>query len=687
MHSNLILNKTFIIYVFILLTCVAYLQGQSEKNTSAKIKELRSRADFKPQDPAYIDLLLKLAKAKIRTDPDSTSILLKEGYDLSLESNYKEGVSTALSTYGYLYFEKGEVEKAHEYNMKALDIANTYNLGKEKLKALNNMGLDFLLQGKVEQALPQFLEALAVAKEINDIDMMVNINVNIANIYSDNEDYETALTFLEIARKLSKENENEEILAYTLLNMATIYSKTDNFSEAQRMVDKSIVFFEEQNSIDWLSHAYEQRGSILLAQNKYTEALDWFLKAKELCDQIDFKYGYTILYNRLAECYLELDSLEEAKKYALKGLEASTDLNIAGSIMESNSILSKTYHALGQDKVAYRYQSTYQELYEKSSTEKFKKGLGILRSKTEFENQKRQLIEDKNKAISKQKNYVYLSISALIIVSFFSLLIYRTNQIQKKYTKNLQEKQDILIRHKAELSESNKTKDKLFSIIAHDLKGPINSFYELMKMSSNESISKDDYDTLFPQALRDIQGISEMLNNLLVWARTQMKGIVLAKENLDVYDIVDEIVSILTPLAQKKEIRIINNVPKNTISFSDENHLKIIIRNLISNAIKFTNPNGRISLGVKDNAGELQLEVSDTGVGMDPETQAMLFEKKPLKPTFGTNNEKGTGLGLSICKEMIENNGGRLWVSSKKNIGTTVYFTVPAAKQKNIAAA
>ncbi|WP_036154585.1 tetratricopeptide repeat-containing sensor histidine kinase [Maribacter forsetii] len=666
----------FYVSVFLMLFSIVSILAQSEQNTLRKIEELKSSTGFNEQNEEYIDLVLELAKLKIRSNADSASILLKEGYDLSLEMQYKAGESTALSTYGYLYFEEGKIEKAHEYNTKALDLANSYYLNKPKLKALNNMGLDYWLQGEEDKALTKFLEALAVATEINDVDRIIGINVNIANLYSSNGDNETALTFLGKAKNLSTELANEEVLAYTLINMATIYADAGDFEEAERMVNQSLEFFKKQKSIDWMSHAFEQKGSIALEQEKYKEALGYYLESEKLCDEIDFSFGYTLVYNGLAECYLEMNNIEKAEEYGLKGLAISTEQQIAGSIKKSNLILSKVYHLKGEDELAYKYQSTYMDLYEKSSTEKFKKGLGILRSKTKYENEKRQLIANQEKAIAEQKKYVYLAIAALAIVSLFLVLLYRTGKLQKKYNKKLQEKQDALLMHEAQLEESNKTKDKLFSIIAHDLKGPINSFYTLMKMTSNETISKEDYNTFFPQALRDIQGISEMLNNLLIWAKTQMKGIVLDRSNIKVCKIVKNTVSILTPLAEKKEIDILNNIPEKTISYSDANHVIIIVRNLISNAIKYTNKQGKIVISVTEKEDELQIEVADDGVGMDKETQEMLFQKKHIKSTFGTNNEKGTGLGLSICKDMVESNGGRLWVASEPNKGTSIFFTI-----------
>lgn len=671
------LNRRFYFYIIFLLISYSNLLAQSEKSALTKIEELRFKPGFKPQNSEYIDLILELAKAQVRTNSDSTSILLKEGYELSLDSKYRAGESRALAIFGYLYFEKGEIKKAYEYNMKALKVANTYNLNREKIKALNNMGLDFWMQGDDALALTQFLEALNVAKEAEDTQMIITLNINIANLYSDNGDYKTSLTFLELAKQINTGLNSQKSSFIILLNMASDYSELGNITKAERSIDESISLLEKQNSIDWLSHAYEEKGSITLMQNNYKEALKWFLKSEKLCDEINFSLGYTMVYNGLAESYLGLQNINFAEKYALKGLEISTQLNISKSIETSKLLLSKIYHEKGNDKKAYIYQNEYIEMNEKGSVEKFKKGLGILRSKMKFENQKKLLIEENNKAIVKHKNYVLLAITALFVVLLFLVLIYRTNKLQKKYTQNLQEKQEILITREVELCDSNKTKDKLFSIVAHDLKGPINSFHSLMQMYSEDTISKEDYDSLFPKALQSIQGISEMLNNLLIWAKTQMIGIELIQENIDINDLVMSTVLLLKPSAQKKEINILNTIPENTISFSDRNHLDIIIRNLISNAIKFTNIKGEITVNVIEKGNKLQLAVADNGVGMDLETQSMLFEKKHMQSTYGTNNEKGTGLGLSICKDMVESNGGKIWVSSKLNKGTTIYFTIP----------
>ncbi|QWX85188.1 tetratricopeptide repeat protein [Cellulophaga sp. HaHaR_3_176] len=679
--ARFIFSKKYFYFVFLLVfICCPKLQGQVGKSTLTKISELKSHSDFNPQNSNYIDLLLDLAETNMRANPDSTAILLKESYDLSVASEYKKGESIALSTYGYFYAERGDTNKADEYNKKALDIANAYNLDNAKITALNNMGIDFHFQGDHANALTKYLEALTVAEKVNDTRMMSVLSTNIAFLYSYNDDFETALIFHKKSRQINIDAKNEDLLIVSTLSIAHIYRQIGDLEESERLFNDGIPIIKKQNRKDWLSSAYMGKGKIGLERKNYQESLMWFIESEKLCDEIDYSNGYTGTYQGLAESYLGLENLELAETYALKALQISKQISLSKAIKESNLILSNIYHKKGEDKKAFSYMNEYRLLYEKEADEKFKKGLGVALSKMKFENQKKQLIDDQSKVIAKQKSYVYLAIAALLIVSLFLIQIYRTNKLQLKHTEELEEKQNILLQHEAELSEANETKDKLFSIIAHDLKGPINSFYALLELSLTGSMTKEDYNILLPKALKNIQGISVMLNNLLEWAKTQMNGIVVEQRQLEINSVLENTIKVLSPLAEKKLISINNLVP-NTNCFSDKNHLTIILRNLISNAIKFTNTNGIITINASIKNNFLEIAIADNGIGMSPEKLQMLFKSAHMKSSFGTDNEKGTGLGLFLCKEMAEGNGGELWVTSEENVGTTIYFTVPMSNK------
>jgi len=234
----------------------------------------------------------------------------------------------------------------------------------------------------------------------------------------------------------------------------------------------------------------------------------------------------------------------------------------------------------------------------------------------------------------------------------------------------------------ARLKELNATKDKLFSIIGHDLKGPLNNILGFSQLIDQqfENYSSDEirhYNKLIYQLS---QSVSELLENLLTWSRAQRNIISVSPQNVAVYFTVEKCFGLLIQNAIHKEIRLKNNVPPDTVVYADEAMVTTVIRNLISNAIKFTHRGGTISVAVKSTEKTVQLEIKDTGVGIPSDKIPQLFQPNENQSSVGTEGEKGTGLGLIICKDFIEKNRGKIWVESEEYAGTTFFISLPAQK-------
>jgi signal transduction histidine kinase len=229
-----------------------------------------------------------------------------------------------------------------------------------------------------------------------------------------------------------------------------------------------------------------------------------------------------------------------------------------------------------------------------------------------------------------------------------------------------------------QLEELNKTKDKFFSIIAHDLKNPFNTllgFTELIK----ENFDKYDNEQLkyYISILYDTadHGYSLLLN-LLEWSRSQTGSIRMEQEVLEINKIVDDALRLLENSAEKKQIKINTSISNSETVFADFNMLQTVIRNLISNAIKYTNTGGEISIKSVRKNKFLIVSVKDNGIGIKPEIIDKLFRLDQNISTKGTNDETGTGLGLLLCKEFIEKNGGKIWVESIPESGSEFFFSL-----------
>lgn len=239
--------------------------------------------------------------------------------------------------------------------------------------------------------------------------------------------------------------------------------------------------------------------------------------------------------------------------------------------------------------------------------------------------------------------------------------------------------EQIIKENEQHLKELNATKDKLFSIIAHDLRSPFNSilgFSELLIQNTNE------YDAEKSKKYLEIINSSVkntliLLDNLLHWAKTQTGKISYNPKRTNLAPIINEIFGIFNSISKNKNISI-TYIPTGEIEiYSDLNMLKVVLRNLISNAIKFTNINGKIEIIAKQNKDLTEITISDNGIGMDCETISKLFKIDPTVITNGTANEKGSGLGLILCKEFIEKQNGKIWAESEVGKGSDFKFTLP----------
>lgn len=246
----------------------------------------------------------------------------------------------------------------------------------------------------------------------------------------------------------------------------------------------------------------------------------------------------------------------------------------------------------------------------------------------------------------------------------------------------------VLVNSELEKSEQtlkklNADKDRFFSIISHDLKSPFSSLIGLSEIIAD---NYDEFDTIKKKEIssalqRNVNNIYNLLENLLDWSKIQIGRFIFDPEKIVVTEIVDFVIDLLSSNAEKKNIKLINKINPDHIAFADNNMIQTILRNLVSNSIKFTPNQGVITLKCCKKNDKLLIEVSDTGFGMKKKDQDKLFKIDVTHSTLGSEGEKGTGLGLILCKELVEKNNGKIWVVSNFGKGSSFYFTLPILSQ------
>jgi len=229
-----------------------------------------------------------------------------------------------------------------------------------------------------------------------------------------------------------------------------------------------------------------------------------------------------------------------------------------------------------------------------------------------------------------------------------------------------------------ELDRLNKTKDKFFSIIAHDLRNPFNAIMGFSELLCRDFNEMDDKQKLGLLELINLSSESayNLLDNLLQWARTQTDKIKFSPEYFELSGMVKQVIDLHGIIAEKKQITLESAIPDSTRVFADKNMIHTVIRNLISNAIKFSHKGGKVFISSFENGAMTEVVIRDQGIGMSRDNLSMLFRIDTYYSTAGTSGESGTGLGLIICKEFVEKNQGRIRASSKPGEGTAISFTL-----------
>jgi two-component system, sensor histidine kinase and response regulator len=239
-----------------------------------------------------------------------------------------------------------------------------------------------------------------------------------------------------------------------------------------------------------------------------------------------------------------------------------------------------------------------------------------------------------------------------------------------KFEQSLREK-------KEELKKLNVVKDKVFSVISHDLRLPVGAILLLLRQLIKNGASADEVKAYLPEIAANMEQTGELLDNLLAWAKSQMQDSNLMANEFSMSNLAQQTVNFMGGNAAKKNIRLVNDIGIKCSAFADEGSTKIVLRNLLANAIKFTKPGGYVRLRSELNGEYLNILVEDNGVGIPPEKQQLLFGEGYFT-SVGTNKESGTGLGLLICKDLVTKNGGSMEFTSKPGNGSTFSFSLPA---------
>ena len=696
--------KIIILILFVLFQLVSTgMHAQTSEIDS--LENLLHKHSLK--DTVRVNLLNKLAYELYTRDIDKTLRYAEEANDLSNQLNYEKGRAKSWVLKGIYYDEKSDFPAALTCYEKALGIYNKLNDKSGVNRCYNNMSIIFRYQGDYTSALEYNQKSLKIAEELNDKSSMSYSYNNIGIIYFYLGNYEKALSYYQKSLNIDKELNDKSGVAYSLNNIGIIYEYQANYPKALEYYQKSLNIKEELADRIGMAKSLNNMGAIYKYMQDYENAYVCYEKSLEINRAIGRKSTEAHSYNGLASLYLVQQKAKAAYRYSKKAYRLAQEIGSAELIKESAKIVSESASRLGYFKDAYKYHVVFKAMNDSLFNEKTIKKITELEFQYKYEKEKEleEFAQQKKDALQKerekrQKNVRNSFIFGFVLMILLVLVVYR-NLVQKRQANKMLAKQKREIEWKnrelfnkneeiesqakklksanEKLQESNTTKDKFFSIISHDLKSPFNAIlgYSCLLSENYHDYDDDKKESMIKDMDTSARSAFKLLDDLLTWSRSQLGGVEYSPETIDLFALINETIYYLKGQAKSKHIDVVNEVYDSTTIFADKDMLSAILRNLISNAIKFTHEGGAIKIAAKNHASDTLIAITDTGVGIPKEKIPKIFNLSQDAKTLGTNRENGTGLGLILCKEFVEKHGGKIQVDSEVGFGSVFSFTIP----------
>ena len=573
--------------------------------------------------------------------------------------------------------EEPETNQRIAYAKELLSLARENELYFFEHSAELQLGVGYRFMGDLAKSLEHLLSSLEIAEKNNDQKLIGSSIGEIATTYASQGDIRTSVQFSNKTINMFRNQKDTLNLTIALLNTGYDYYTLNE-------LDSSILYGREA---DYLISNYadinpDRRSSLLayirgnmaitqaaLGQKQVAiKALNESIKSLRSMD--DF-YAVADFLKFLGEIQFEIGKTAEAESNAMEALDLAETYGLSELNRDLNFLLFRINESGGDFKKALGYHLVYSELADSIENKNVIRQMARQRSTFELAQKEAELELLK----AQRKNQQAVIVIATVIVFAFSILvivifIYYRSKIRVNR---------VLKRQKVALERLNETKDKFFSIISHDLRGPVSSLFgvgglirHFVKEKNNDQLLEmaDHMET-------SVERLSNLLDNLLNWAMQQQGHFPNVPEKVDVTGMIEEIIGMFSNMANGKHIAITTHVSDTIFLWVDRNSVHTILRNLINNAIKFTSDGGKIDVNAAIDEDMVEIRVSDTGVGIPQSKLNKLFNLNGEGGTYGTSGEKGLGLGLQLVKEFMEMNNGTISAESEENAGTTFIVRLP----------
>ncbi|MEB2775041.1 tetratricopeptide repeat-containing sensor histidine kinase [Algoriphagus sp. D3-2-R+10] len=624
-----------------------------QKSQTDSLKMITEQTD---NDSIKASSLYNLSKLYYTFDQDSAILFASEAVEISKKIGDQKMEANSLNIIGVSYLIKANYEKSLSTHFEALGIREAIQDSVGMIESTMNLGNIYYRLNAPDKAAIQYNESLKLAQKLNHERAMSLLYNNLGSYHLDrwlsfkeDNDFRKTKDFLENSKNLKEKLQDKRGLINTLLQLGELHYESGEKIKGIQMLTKSLEYSEELNDTEGRLSSLGTLSNYYRDDNSISKALEYAKQAYEIALATESNYQVAIAASRMSH----LSALSQDYKNAYEYLQVKQASN--------DSIFNDSRQKI-RDELEIQYEI----------------------EKKELENQKLIKEGELSDLTIRRKNEL-LVIAILVGLLFLGLAWYqriinqklrvaqseleRFNVKVQSQNQQIQQQSAELNKTNLDLNKANKFREKLFSIISHDLRTPFASLNNSLDLWQAGELSKEEMDYILSNIASNARTASILLSNLLKWTRTQMSSEQVENTDLSLAELISENQNLFAKQLNQKNLQLENHIPAELIITTDRERLNFIIRNILSNSIKFT-PEGGVITIESDPLHPKAFMIRDTGIGMNQAQIDSLFDKKQYSST-GTNGEQGTGIGLMLCKDFADSIGATISVSSEAGKSTT----------------
>jgi len=646
------------------------------------VDSLENTLQNKLSDSARFVTYINLSEQKQYTDFVNATIYADKAYAIADKKKWPWAMGKVYGQLAFLATLSGDYTSAMKYDNLNLQMRIEAQDSVAIAETLNFLGNDYSDLGKYDEAYYYFTQSYRVARAINSQMKMAVAIYNIGLVMNELRQFDLAMNHFNYSRELSKKIGDLDGEVYFLDATGELYLKKKEYKKSEENLLAALKELRERNVTIIEPRVLKRLARLKFELKDYKRSLAYYDSAAIIHNKAHNEFGVAEARLGISEVYIEQQKFDEAEALIEKSLVTAKKNNAQKMTIDCFHHLSYLAEKKGDYERALEYHKNYKQLEDSLYSEEMLAKLfqDQLRFQTETKDSE---IAALSKAKAEQDNTlkrqeflrnILVVIMALTVILLFT--VYRSGQRRIKINKLLLDHQQEIKKRSQELEQLNQVKDKFLSIVSHDLRSPISALSSILNLAEQKNISPEEFKQMTGELRKQFDNARTFISNLLDWALLQMDKLKIQPVKVELATVVEENIKLVEAM-QMKQINFVDEVPSGIYGWADPNMLNLILRNLILNAIKFSEIGGKVEVTCKDfDKDYVVMTVKDHGVGISKDVQKLLFDKSSSYSTRGTANEKGTGLGLILCKEFVEKNGGKIWFESEEWKGSTFYFTI-----------